>query len=255
MKFDVKNRLGLNVVCEFKENPLKKGLVFVMHGLGGFKEQKHVRTFANAFFDSGFSVVLFDCTNSFGQSEGEYENATLTNYFNDLEDVISYCKTQDWFITPFYLVGHSLGGISTILYTLKNSNDVKGLAPISTVVSGKLVLETGFEGDIENWEKTGILVRESETIPSRTYSLKWNHVVDRLKYDVLFDANKIKCPVLMIVGENDVPTPVNHQKMFYDELVCDKEFHIIKEAPHTFREKEHLDEIYEIFKDWIKKVE
>lgn len=38
-------------------------------------------------------------------------------------------------------------------------------------------------------------------------------------------------------------------------LPGDKEFHIIKDAPHTFREKVHLDEIKQIFLKWIDKVQ
>ena len=60
-----------------------------MHGLGGFKEQKHIQTFADAFLENNFTVVLFDTTHTYGESEGKYEDATTTNYYEDLEDVIT----------------------------------------------------------------------------------------------------------------------------------------------------------------------
>jgi len=34
----------------------------------------------------------------------------------------------------------------------------------------------------------------------------------------------------------------------------EKEFHIIKGAPHTFREPEHLNELKEVFNNWLKKL-
>jgi hypothetical protein len=36
--------------------------------------------------------VLFDTTHSFGESGGNYEDATTTQYYQDLEDVISWAK-------------------------------------------------------------------------------------------------------------------------------------------------------------------
>ena len=62
---------------------------------------------------------------------------------------------------------------------------------------------------------------------------------DRLKYDVLPDIDKIKIPVLLIVGEQDIPTPVKHQKIIYDKLQTEKELHKIltekRESLRNFR--------------------
>jgi fermentation-respiration switch protein FrsA (DUF1100 family) len=74
---------------------------------------------------------------------------------------------------------------------------------------------------------------------------------DRLKYDLLPEAGKLTMPVLLIAGEKDNSTPPEHQKILYDKLPGKKEFHIIKGAEHTFREKEHLEEIKQIFLKWI----
>ena len=71
-KFTIKNRKGLNMVIVVKipENPVC--LAFTMHGLGGFKEQPHIQTLADVFYNANFTSVLFDTTNTFGESEGDY---------------------------------------------------------------------------------------------------------------------------------------------------------------------------------------
>jgi len=33
-----------------------------------------------------------------------------------------------------------------------------------------------------------------------------------------------------------------------------KELHVIKSAPHTFKDQEHLEEIKKIFLNWIKSI-
>jgi len=59
-------------------------------------------------------------------------------------------------------------------------------------------------------------------------------------------------PVLLIVGENDTSTLPEHQQILYAALPGKKEFHVIKGAPHTFRDPEHLAEIKQLFNSWIK---
>ncbi len=58
-------------------------------------------------------------------------------------------------------------------------------------------------------------------------------------------------PVLRIVGENDMATPPDQVELLFRVLPGEKEFHVIKNAPHTFREKGHLEEIEKLFLNWI----
>lgn len=254
-KLKIKNRKGQTVVVLVEEQKPSKGLAFVMHGLSGNKEQLHIAAFAQAFKDEGFTVVRFDTTNTFGESDGKYEDATTTDYYEDFEDVIEWAKTQSWYTEPFYLAGHSLGGISILLYAEKYPHRVKGLAPISTVVSGKLSAEAHGKEYVDSWRKTGWKEETSATVPGRIKRLKWAHMVDRLKHDVLPGASKLTMPVLLIVGDQDIGTPLRYQRLLFDALPGKKELHVIKGAPHTFQEKHHLEEIKGIFHTWIGKVE
>lgn len=52
----IQNRKGQNVVVIVEEMPNQKGLAFVMHGLGGFKEQPHIQTMAEAFKEKGYTM-------------------------------------------------------------------------------------------------------------------------------------------------------------------------------------------------------
>jgi len=253
-KLFIKNRKKQKIAVIVEETENAKGLAFVMHGLGGFKEQPHVETFTRSFLEKGFTVVRFDTTNSIGESDGKYEDATATNYYEDLEDVIEWAGKQKWYKEPFWLAGHSLGGICTALYAQKYPDKVKAIALISTVVSGKLSQKKYPKEEFENWRKTGWLIKKSGSVPDLIKKLKWSHMEDRLKYDVLNDVNKLTMPILMIVGELDESTPMEHQKILYEKLSGKKELHIIKGAPHTFREAKHLEEIEEIFFRWIEGV-
>ena len=255
MKQFIENRKGLKISVVVDKTENQKGLVFVMHGLGGFKEQDHIQRYAKSFKDEGFTTVLFDTTNTFGESEGNYENATTTNYYEDLCDVIAWSKKQEFYQEPFWLIGHSLGGISTALYAENHPNDVKAVAPTSTVVSGKLSLETKKHQKIsQEWKETGWRETKSESKPGLVKKLPWSHIEDRLKFDLLEKADQLTMPVLLIVGSKDEGTPSEHQQILFDAIPTkDKELHIIQGAAHTFRESEHLDQIEKIIKSWIVK--
>ena len=250
MKEFIKNRKNqkIAVLIDISEN--QKGLVFVMHGLSGHKEQLHIQTMADAFKEKGYSVIRFDTTNTLGESDGKIEDATTTNYFEDLEDLIFWAKLQKWYQEPFCLAGHSLGGTCIGLYAENHSEEIKGLAPIAAMISGELSLKAHAE-EIEGWKKTGWMTRISKTRPGVSYRLPWSHMEDRLKYNLLEKVDKLTMPVLLIVGDNDNSCPLDTQEILYDKLPGKKEIHIIKNAPHTFVEEKHLKEIKEIFLKWI----
>ena len=256
-KIFIKNRKDQKISVLIEKNKNQKGLAFVMHGLGGFKEQEHLATCTEAFKEKSYTVIRFDTTCTLGESDGKYENATITNYYEDLEDVITWAKKQDWYKEPFVLAGHSLGGISVSLFAEKYPKKVLALAPISPVVSGKLSIEAHRTYDSKGfakWEKHGWREEKSRSKPGTIKRLPWSHIEDRLKYDLLPNASKLTMPVLLIVGENDTSTPPNHQEILYKALPVPKEYYVIKNAPHTFRDKQHLDEIKTIFLDWIDKL-
>lgn len=254
MKTFISNRDGNRVSVQV-EGPLEPGkLAFVMHGLGGNKVQPHIRAMAEAFLDNGYTVVTWDAVHTFGESEGgSYEDATVTNYYADLEDIIQWASGQTWYVEPFVLCGHSLGGISVAVYAQKYAQKVKAVAPLSAVISGKLSLLTKAD-DLEAWKRTGIRVTMSRD-GSREKRLKWSHMEDRMNYDLLQQADKLTMPVLMIVGENDAPTPPEHQKMLYELLPGPKELHIIGGAEHSFVLPAEQEQVKQLIAAWLKKLD
>lgn len=255
MKIFIKNRNGKKIalIVEIPEKP--RGLAFIMHGLGGYKEEKHIAVYAEAFKENDFIAVRFDACNTYGESEGSYEDANITNYYSDLEDVIKWAEKQPWYQAPFCLAGHSLGGISITLYAENHPEKVKALAPTSTVISGKLNLEREPKQLVGKWNKTGWKISPSKSKPGIMKKLRWHQFVeDSMKYDILPKTSNLAMPVLLLVGDKDKGTPLRDQKTLYNKLK-NAELHIIKDAPHTFIEPKHLSEIKSIFTSWIKKVE
>lgn len=255
-KFSFKNRKGLEIVGDIlmPENPI--GLSFVLHGLGGFKEQLHIKVLAETLFENNYIVVNFDATNSIGESGGKYENATMQNHYEDLVDVINWAKTQNWYKEPFVLAGHSLGGYAVARYAEDYSREVKAVFPYALVVAGELsykATEMLEPEKLKAWKETGWKIEQSTSKPGVEKKLPWSHMEERLKHDLRPNASKLIMPVLLVVGEKDKSCTSGNQKVFYDIIPGPKEIHIVPGAPHTFKESEHLSQLKVIFNNWLKK--
>ncbi|MFZ2072406.1 MAG: alpha/beta fold hydrolase [Minisyncoccia bacterium] len=258
-KFYIKNRKGLNMVGNIlvPENP--KGLSFVLHGLGGFKEQLQIKALADTLFKNSFIVVNFDATNSIGESDGKYQDATMQNHYEDLVDVINWAETQSWCKEPFVLAGHSLGGYAVARYAEEFSKKVKAVFPFAAVFSGKDSFEASNKfnkEELKKWEETGWKIKIGRSKPGLEMKLPWSHMEERLKHDLKPNADKINMPILFVVGENDTSCPPDQQKKFFDLLSenTNKEFYIIKGMSHTPREEEYLNKLKEIFDNWLKRL-
>ncbi len=247
-KIFIKNKNGqkISVLIEEPKNKAK-GLAFVLHGLGGYKEQKHIEAYAQSFLKKNFTVIRFDARNSFGESDGNYARGTITSFYKDLLEVIKWSKKQTWYREPFWLAGHSLGAITVALYAQNHPKKVKGVAPTSTVISGRLSITTPKYKNLKEMKRRGWIQEK------RGVKLDYKHIEDRFKYDLLKNTHKLKMPVLLITGDKDEGTPPKHQRILYNKLPGEKELHIIKDAPHTFKNPKHLSEIKKIFTTWIKK--
>ena len=252
-KLFIKNRHDKKISVTVEETDKPKGLAFVMHGLGATKNQTSKKVMVDSFKEHGYTVVRFDTTNTFGESDGDYAKATLTNYYQDLEDVIKWASEQPWYQEPFVLAARSLGSISIVLYTIKYSDKVKALAPTSCIVTGS-VINKRYEGSSrENWEASGWEVEPGFDKPDFINRLDWeNFSSDLVKYDILPEAHKIAQPVLLVVGDNDLVTTPEDQKLFYEKLQGDRELHILENCGHSFKEHFSLEEFKNIFDKWLK---
>jgi len=255
MKYFVLNRhkQKLAIVVELAKKPA--GLVFIMHGLGGFKEQPFITTAASVFKGKNFTVVTFDTANTIGESEGDYAQATVTNYLSDLNDVIGWAKKQGWYREPFCLVGHSLGSSCSLHYAARHPQKVLAIVPASTTVSGEMMIKRCNPDELKEWRASGWQILDSHTKLGIDKKLNWPQFeADSLKYDIIPLVDKITMPILMIVGSRDTFTPPEDQKCLFDKLPGKKELHIIDGGPHTFRDKQHLNQIKKIINNWLDKV-
>ena len=252
LKHQIKNRHNLSIAVEIysPENP--KGLVFIQHGVTGYKEELQIQKMRDVFYANHYHSVVFDSTHSLGESEGSLMNFTATTHLHDMEDVIAWSKAQSFYKEPFITSGHSMGGFSALYYTWKHPEKVMAVAPISTTVSGRYLDESYLKNKNAShvkWKEEGKILKTNN---NKTDFLSWNFIEDFSNYNFLDSANEITVPVILIVGDKDSSAPPEHQQELFDILNCPKELHIIENAAHSFLLESERNEMGQYLDQWIK---
>ncbi len=258
-KLELKNRKGQKIVGVLeKPDGVVKGTCVIVHGYSGYKEQVHMQYIKNAFLDNGFVTFNFDTTNTFGESDGKFEDARLGLHYEDLEDVTKWVQQQDWFQKPLALVGHSMGGYAVARYAEDYPKEVDLCAPIAPVVSGKLSFEGKDQEKLKKWKETGWSIRES--VDDRTGEIivkrsPWGVMEERLDHDLLPNANKLTMPMFLYIGTEDTSILPEHLEILYKAIPeGNKKMVLAEGAPHTYKTKEDNEHLYNHLSEWIKSV-
>lgn len=238
-KHTIKNSSGLKLVIQVDTSQNPKHLVFIAHGQGGFKEQKHIELFAQAFLENDFRVVRFDATNALGESDGDMMNVTYDNYVHDLEDVINWARQQPWFQQPFALCGHSMGAQSTAWYAEQHPDEVSLLLPMAPPVNSALFEKTRSKTFMRDWREKGYWEMNSKSKPGVIKRVGYGVVESLHGFDLLPLAPNLTMPILIVVGQNDEPCPVAHQEIFMNKIASkDKKLVVKRGLDHNYRNAE-----------------
>ncbi len=235
--------------------PSGKGLfpaVIILHGFKGFKDQQHIKLCAGALCDGGFVAFRFDSSNGVGESDGDIFDADMTGYLDDIQCALEYLEGIDVVDNSrIGLTGHSFGG-QALLITAARDERIKVIVPqCATFQFG----QSRLLNDLEVWKTQGYKVFSS-TSKRREFKVGYHFIEDRLNYDDNFMVELVKgisIPTRVIQSENDESVSLESGKHLFETLTCEKDMHIIKDAPHTWRDPVQLEEVASLVTGWFEK--
>ncbi len=226
----IENRKGLKMALRVTVNEKNDKLVFLLHGLGARKEYPHMLVLEEEFAKHGFNVVNIDATDSNNESEKSEEGITFTCHYYDLEDVISWARTQDFYVEPFSLAGQSMGAVACALYASKNTNKlnklilanfswIDGSAESENNRRKKIILEQGYYEQVS--KSTG-----------KSFLIKQNYLDDLKHYNLTKNIGNITAETHLIVGLKDSEYHIENNKKLYELLNCKKSLQLLPDVPH-----------------------
>ncbi len=227
-----------------------RAVVFVHGFRGRCKDGPKPLALAEALTKKGFVFLRFDFSN-IGESEGNFENTTITQYVDDLRCAIDFVLKIGFVEKDrISLVGSSLGGLVATILATKDKR-VKSLVLSSPVAS--LDLCTGELKDLMKKCKENGYVYINLVSANKYCKLNYTFYQDYLKYNGIELAKKIDIPTLILHGDKDDIVPLEGSKEILKNLKGEKALEIIEGADHYFREPAQFEKMIKTGIDWLTK--
>ncbi len=216
-------------------------MCIVCHGFTGSKEGGGRTLNMGRFLveQTGVAVLVFDFSGN-GESQGKFEDLTLSGQINDLTAVVDWCRIE--FGLPILTTGRSFGG-STVLCQAAEDPRVKAVC--TWAAPGRpYALFSGLAAEKDgNW----VTFRS----PEASVRLKAGFLEDLKQHDVLAAAGKIAPrPLLVVHGERDRDVLPREAEQIYASAGHPKAIRIIPDADHRFQVNAAL--AWEATREWIE---
>lgn len=243
-KVSIANSQQENIRGLLQENN-KSIVVILCHGFGTDKDSPKIVALSDRLSINKLSTIRFDFYGH-GESDGRFEDITLSRAVENVLSVIKYAKDQGY--KTIYLVGSSFGGAASILAAAQ-SIDVARLALISPVSSYKQkeVRKWGLEG-LEKWKENGYVYKIKKD--GRKLKLNYKFFEDLSKNDGYSAAETIKAPTLIVHGSKD-ETVLIEQSIKTSKIISDCHLEIIEGADHRYTQEVDYNKMLKLVVDFL----
>ena len=203
-----------------------------------------------------FQIVLIEL-NGHGKSPDRSEENTTESYLADIEEIV---KQYD---RPV-IGGHSMGGMLAQLFALRYPDLIGGIILVGTGARLRVAsfiyeaIDNNFDEYVEGAASFMFYEDASEELieASKHEIRKCKPAIIRRDFaacdgfDIMETVSEIAHPTLIIVGEQDVMTPVKYSKYLHDNIP-NSTMHVIDKAGHSVM-LEQPREFNAHVKEWMK---
>ncbi len=246
-KIFFKNSKGLKICGILEEPNRQKGeVVILVHGYSSNKNRSSVKLIAEELIRrniNSFRIDLDGC----GESEGEFENQTITSTVDDISSAIKLIKKIGY--KKIDLFGSSAGGLSVMATALKHPqiNRIGLKAPVSDYPSQRL--RKYGQKYVNDWKEKGYNFHECGD--GRKLKVNFSFYEDSKKYVMYDKAQKITCPVLIIHGTEDQSVAIEDSRKIIRKFSNGKLIEL-KGADHKLTIDGDMSLSNKLFGDWFE---
>lgn len=266
---------GTNIFFQSWTKPNPEKVIVLQHGFGEHSDR--YGNLLDKIKDEPYSVYALDARGH-GRSDGKRGHVDqFQRYIDDLADLIRIAK-QEQSVSKVLLIGHSLGGVISLQYSMEGFNQDNLLGLI--ISSPALQIRMDFEKQVKKVAAEFLSAFMPATTMDANLDLKFlthdESVIEAYKKDPLVHgkisfqmgrnlfhlaavmnnkAHLIQVPILMIHGDQDGIADVEGSRNFYRNLNTSKKD--IKIYPGLFHElmnelPEYREQVMQDVFDFIK---
>lgn len=258
----------------YRQHPMEnaRGAILIAHGLG-----EHSGRYARLTKDLtsvGFSVFSYD-HRGHGLSQGKRGHiARFQEYLDDLEIMIEKFRSPLSKDTPFFLLGHSMGGLIALNYAQQRGDTLNGviasspgLAPAQKPPAAKVaaarmmsVLMPAFSFDNElevqflSHDQNVVDAYLADPLVHRRITARWGIEFMKTTEDTMKNAHLLRIPVLMqAAGDDRLTNPEASRTFFTNVASDDKAFRYYEEMYHEIYNEtdNYRQQVINDLKNWL----
>ena len=237
---EIRNKNGEKLDYAFHiGNAESKHIVVLGHGVTGNKDRPFLVALAHALEAEGINVLRFSFAGN-GDSEGRFEDATITKEVDDLGSVLDALNGY-----AICYAGHSMGGAVGVLRASTDAR-IQYLISLAGMVDTKGFAQREF-GDVT--PDKGNMWDDPDCPLSSAY------MDDLTAIDTVVDrASQISVPWLLVHGTEDDVVPLEDSQAIFKQANEPKELIVLPGADHVFSDDATPAMIQAVI-NWIAKQE
>lgn len=194
--------------------------VIIIPGFTGYPDEKTFEDLTRALTNKGHKVIKLAWPN-FPNELGGYN---FTNTIKYTQEILKNLEPSNTVI-----LGFSMGGVIAC-HLAKEFNPKRLGLVVSPYQAGS---EDDLAGKYKDWKEKGY--RDITSSRFGDLRIPFSFIEDAKKYNALEMIDKIECPILFIVGENDNKVPKNVTRKLHDKASNPKEWIEIKDMEHKYQ--------------------
>jgi len=185
--------------------------------------------------NAGQSYIRFDYFGH-GKSDGEFIDGTISQWANDVSDIIKHAPHND-----IILIGSSMGGWASLLAAIENPVRVKALVLIAPApdFTEKLTYADFTEAQKAALDKDGVVYLPSNY--GEPYAYSKDLIEDGRKRQILDNDIPINIPIQILQGREDAVVPWSYSLQIVEKVIStDVSYTLVKGGDHSLSRPEDL---------------
>ena len=193
----------------------------------------------------GYAVLRFDFS-GLGNSEGDFADSNFSTTLEDINAAADYLSTHH--TAPSILIGHSLGGTSSLAVAI-NNDSIKKVITIASPSQPAHVLHH-FGHALTMLEQN---IPSSFEVAGNFYDMNPQFVEDVRAWDMQTQLSKLDKPVLIFNVEGDEVVREKNADEIKQWVKGETTLINLKDTDHILSNKQSITDTVQFIVDWLEK--